>query len=107
VTSWQMKDEATPNDHADPGYDGAVIGQLLQLHRSFSPLLVEVMVTAPRLTQYGVRFDHAVKQIESGDHSYVARPILDSYHTVWFEFHEDLLGLLGLSRFTEAAAGRA
>jgi pyruvate,orthophosphate dikinase len=33
--------------------------------------------------------------------------MIDSYHTVWFELHEDLIGLAGLSRADEAAAGRA
>jgi pyruvate,orthophosphate dikinase len=37
----------------------------------------------------------------------VARPIIDSYHTVWFELHEDLMAINGLTRAAEARAGRA
>jgi hypothetical protein len=33
--------------------------------------------------------------------------MIDSFHTVWFELHEDLIGLLGRTRAEEAAAGRA
>lgn len=43
-----------------------------------------------------------------GDHRYLTAPDRDSYHTVWFEFHQDLIDLLGLTRQQEAAAvGRA
>jgi pyruvate,orthophosphate dikinase len=42
-----------------------------------------------------------------GNAAYVARPIIDSYHPVWFELHEDLIALAGLSRLEEAEAGRA
>jgi hypothetical protein len=34
----------------------------------------------------------------------VAKLIADSYHTVWFELHEDLISLAGLTR--EAIARR-
>ena len=61
----------------------------------------------PRLAPYQARFDHAVEQLRTGDTSYVARPIMDSYHTVWFELHEELIGLLGRDRTAEALAGRA
>jgi pyruvate,orthophosphate dikinase len=33
--------------------------------------------------------------------------LLDSYHTVWFELHEDLIRLAGRTREAEATAGRA
>ena len=35
------------------------------------------------------------RRIRDGDHTMVAAPIKDSYHTVWFELHEDLLLLSG------------
>jgi hypothetical protein len=35
------------------------------------------------------------------------KPLIDSYHTVWFELHEELISLAGLSREAEAASGRA
>jgi hypothetical protein len=30
--------------------------------------------------------------------------MIDSYHTVWFQLHEDLLNTLGIDRSTEASA---
>lgn len=107
VTAWQMKDPATVNDHADAEYDGAVLTRLTELHRGVQPLLRRIGDIAPRLARYSGRFAHAIERIAAGDHSWVARPVLDSYHTVWFELHEDLIGLCGLSRADEAAAGRA
>ncbi|MEV5648506.1 pyruvate, phosphate dikinase [Nocardia sp. NPDC052254] len=107
VTAWQMKDAATPNDHADPEYDAAVLDRLTGLHRRVRPLAERLGALAPRLARYRDRLDRAVERIGGGDHTWVARPIMDSYHTVWFELHEDLIGLCGLSRAEEAAAGRA
>ena len=37
----------------------------------------------------------------------MAHPLRDSYHTVWFELHEELIRLSGRNRASEAAAGRA
>jgi pyruvate,orthophosphate dikinase len=53
---------------------------------------------SPRLGAYGARLARAAGRIAAGDHVYVAKVIADSYHTVWFELHEDLLSLAGLAR---------
>lgn len=107
VTQWQMRDPATVNDHADAEYDAGVLVRLLDLHERVRPLGSWLGAVTPRLARYLVRLDLAVRRIGEGDHAWVARPIMDSYHTVWFELHEDLIGLCGLSRSEEAEAGRA
>ncbi|MEV6427842.1 pyruvate, phosphate dikinase [Nocardia sp. NPDC051463] len=107
ITAWQMKDANTVNDHSDTAYDAAVLDQLVTMHRRVAPLVGRIGATAPRLMRYVDRLELAVERINGGDHAWVARPIMDSYHTVWFELHEDLIGLCGLSRADEAAAGRA
>jgi len=106
VTGWQMRD-GQPNDHTDAAYDAGVVEDLAALHDGFAPLVDRMVAAAPRLQPYPGRFAHAIEQVKAGDHSFIARPITDSYHTVWFELHEDLIGLLGLSRQEEAASGRA
>ncbi|GAA1653312.1 hypothetical protein [Georgenia ruanii] len=106
VSAWQVRDGA-PNDHTDAEHDAQVLAQLDGLHQRFRPLIVRISSIAPRLEPYVGRFDFALEQVKAGDHSYIARPITDSYHTVWFELHEELMGLLGLRREEEAAAGRA
>jgi pyruvate,orthophosphate dikinase len=107
ITAWQIREDGTPNDHSDPDYDSQVFDKIHRVHQQFSPVLDRTIDTVPRLAQYRVRFCNALDRIDEGESAYVARPILDSYHTVWFEYHEELIGLLGLSRAEEAAAGRA
>lgn len=107
VTDWQLKDGSTPNDHADAEYDAKVVARLGELHEAFAPLVERMVVLAPRLAPYPARFDGALARVRAGEHTWLARPMIDSYHTVWFELHEDLIGLAGLSRADEAAAGRA
>ncbi|MEV0247831.1 pyruvate, phosphate dikinase [Nocardia sp. NPDC050712] len=107
ITAWQMKDPGTPNDHSDTGYDEQVLARLRALHDRVTPLIRWIGTIARRLRPYPARFDTAIANITAGEHLWVARPIIDSYHTVWFELHEDLIGLCGLNRADEAAAGRA
>ncbi|WP_020501740.1 hypothetical protein [Sciscionella marina] len=107
ITAWQMKDPETPNDHLDQEYDEQVVHRLGELHTRFAPLLNGIVALADRLKPYPGRFENALDRIVSGDHTFIARPLIDSYHTVWFELHEELIGLLGRTRAEEAAAGRA
>lgn len=107
MTRWQLKGGTTPNDHTDADYDAAVIAGLVRLDTGFQPLLSRIVALVARLEHYPPRFARALERITAGDHSWFARPLADSYHTVWFELHEDLIGLAGLTRTDEAAAGRA
>jgi pyruvate,orthophosphate dikinase len=106
ITGWQMRGPDQPNDHTDGEYDGAVLERLQALHRQVLPLLDQVVDVAARLGHYRIRLVNAADAVAAGDHSFVSKPIVDSYHTVWFELHEDLIGLAGLTRAEEAEAGR-
>jgi hypothetical protein len=53
-----------------------------------------------------VRFADALEAVRGGDNTMFGRPLGDSYHTVWFELHEELIALSGRTRAEEAAAGR-
>lgn len=107
MTRWQLKGPDTPNDHTDPEYDQAIVDDLVALDADFTPLVDRMVEVAPRLGHYPARLANALDRVTAGDHSWFAKPLADSYHTVWFELHEDLIGLAGLSRVEEAAAGRA
>lgn len=107
ITDWQVTPAGTPNDHTDVGYDAAVIARLTTLYDGFAPLLATLGTVAGRLGGYPRRFTHALERIAAGETTWVARPIMDSFHTVWFELHEDLIQLSGRTRLEEAAAGRA
>jgi pyruvate,orthophosphate dikinase len=98
MTAWQLRRDGVPNDHAEPAYDRAVLQRLTDLHARVAPLLRRLPQFSPRLANYAERLARAVARIAAGDTGYVARIIHDSYHTVWFELHEDLIALAGLTR---------
>lgn len=50
---------------------------------------------------YADRFGDALERLRGGDTSALARPMSNSYHDVWMELHEDLLGTLGRERTEE------
>jgi hypothetical protein len=117
-TDWQVR--RTPggevvNDHADAVHDARVLRRLDGLHGRTLPLLADLAAALDRLVGYGDRLERAYLAIRSGATEWLTRPTIDSYHTVWFELHEDLLATLGRTRTDErtsvieldgAAAGR-
>ena len=46
----------------------------------------------------------ALGKVQGGDHDWFTKPMIASYHTVWFELHEDLLATLGIERSSESAS---
>ena len=94
------------NDHEDADYDAAIITRLEELDRVVQPVFANAAELAPRLGRYVERFSDALEKLQSGDATYLAAPLKDSYHTVWFEMHEELILLSGRNRADEAAAGR-
>ena len=106
IADWQMRDGA-PNDHADAAYDAGIVARIRDTHIALLPILSALGASVPRLGRYAERFDRALAAIDAGEARMVAAPIIDSYHTVWFELHEDLIRLSGRSRAEEARAGRA
>ncbi len=56
-----------------------------------------------RFGSYGPRFGQALDLLLGGDLDYFTKPIMPSYHTVWFELHEDLLASLGIDRASEGS----
>jgi pyruvate,orthophosphate dikinase len=110
VTAWQLKPgagEPVVNDHADTEYDRSVLDRLADLHADACAFLERVEASSARLAGYRARLTRALAQARAGDQKFVASPRVDSYHGIWFELHEDLIGLAGRTREEEAAAGRA
>lgn len=106
-TAWQIKPGGAPNDHADAGYDAEVLARLTAIHARVLPIVARAAEIAPRAGRYAERLAEAQRRYAAGESAYVTRPIIDSYHTVWFELHEDLIHWCGLTREAEAAAGNA
>ena len=102
-TAWQLRDDAI-NDHSDAGYDEGVIDRLRALHTQVIPVLADLEATLARFAGYRVRLEAAMTKLSSGETDWFTKPLIDSYHTVWFQLHEDLLNTLGIERSQEVHA---
>ncbi len=101
VTEWQtmvVAGETVPNDHSDADADAKIIDRLGNLHERAEAMLASLAVPVPRLRRYTERLDHALDRAEAGETAFVSGAKIDSYHTVWFELHEDLLRILDRKR---------
>jgi DNA-binding MarR family transcriptional regulator len=102
---WQVREvagTAVVNDHRDPDYDARVVGDLAALHSRVEPVCDDLAGVLERYRPYGDQLSRAVAKVEAGERDWFTKPRLASYHTVWFELHEDLLTTLGLDRTAEA-----
>ncbi len=110
VGDWQMRfvgGTEIPNDHTDAAYDAEVVARLrTSIHVDVEPIIIRTAQAEPRLVRYWERLEAALRAIEAGQNDMMAHPLKDSYHTVWFELHEELIRLSGRNRADEAAAGR-
>jgi hypothetical protein len=101
-TDWQMVPSAggerMPNDHSDADYDAKIVDRLGAQHERAEKVLGRFAELEPRLSVYRDRLDAAYDKALAGDHDWVSGARIDSYHTVWFELHEDLLRMLGRER---------
>jgi len=101
-TDWQMipaaGGERVPNDHSDADYDTGVIDRLGAQHERAERVLDSFAALEPRLGLYKGRLDDAYDKALAGEVEWVSGARIDSYHTVWFELHEDLLRMLGRER---------
>ncbi len=100
-SDWQVRRDRgveTPNDHSDAAYDYAVIERLIGLHDRARECLSGMAGCAERFAPYVERLDACVQRLEQGERNAFTAPLAESYHTVWFELHQDLLVTLGLKR---------
>jgi hypothetical protein len=89
------------NDHGDAAYDRGVIEKLADLHAEVEPICNDLGEALHRFQGYGGRLRHALDRVRAGDTDWFTKPMIPSYHTVWFEMHEDLLSTLGIERGSE------
>jgi pyruvate,orthophosphate dikinase len=110
VAAWQVRQIAgqqVMNDHLDTDYDAEVLAGLQTVHGEVSAWFSSLGDAAGRLGGYLARLDRAVAEAIARDHRFLSAPLVDSYHSVWFELHEELIRLAGRTREEEAASGRA
>lgn len=101
ITDWQTVEiggDRVPNDHSNKEYDDKAIDRLGSLHERFEPILQRLSAQLPRLDVYKGLLLTALEKAEDGDIEWVSDAKISSYHTVWFEMHEDLLRILGRER---------
>ena len=101
MTAWQtieIDGESVLNDHTNKDYDDRLIDRLGALHERAEAILQQLTAGLPRLAIYGRKLEAALEKAEDGAIEWVSGARIESYHTVWFELHEDLLRILGRTR---------
>ena len=74
-----------------------VLGELVD---RLDPVLAALAAGLPRFGGYASRFVDAGR-LAASDPRWIAGPMVDSLHTIWFELHEHLLATLGRRRVDE------
>ena len=101
MTAWQtieIDGESVLNDHTNKDYDDRLIDRLGALHERAEVILRQLAAGLPRLAIYARKLEAALEKAEDGAIEWVSGAKIESYHTVWFELHEDLLRILGRTR---------
>jgi hypothetical protein len=101
ITEWQTIDvrgQSVPNDHSNKDYDDKIIDRLGGLHESAEDALERLARALPRFSIYRVKLGAALEKAEDGAIEWVSDAKIESYHTLWFELHEDLLRLMRRER---------
>jgi hypothetical protein len=101
ITDWQtvsVGGSRVPNTHSDLDYDLVVIDRLGALHERALRILVQLTGEVPRFDYYRRKLHEAIERAEGGAVEWVSDARIASYHTLWFELHEDLLRILGRQR---------
>lgn len=93
VSAWQTRGDG--GDGQDRVYDR--LARTVERHVT---ALEQVAGRLPRYRHYADRFRKSLDRVDSGQVEYVTSPTVDSLHNIWFEFHEDILALLGRPRET-------
>lgn len=102
-SAWQTRPDGTVNDHDDLGYDDSVRERLDEVHSAIGPVLRRLGAADPSLATYPPRLQVALDKFDDGEASWLASPLIDSYHTVWMHLHQHLILLLGLTRAEDEA----
>jgi hypothetical protein len=102
-SAWQTRPDGTPNDHSDGAYDDTVRDRLDEVHSAIGPVLRRMAAIEPRLAGYRPRLAAALDKFDDGESAWLASPLMDSYHTVWMQLHQELILMLGLTRADDEA----
>jgi hypothetical protein len=79
-----------------------ILEDLAEVCEKVRPSLDSAGDVVPRFGAYGHRLEASLVKA-ADDPRFVVSPTVDSFHTVWFECHEDYLLMLGRSREQEGS----
>ena len=82
------------------GGDDKTLDKLIKVVEKHVAALEEAAKWLPRYGHYAGRFARALTKVEGGQMQYLTSPTVDSIHNAWFEFHEDILAVIGRPRET-------
>lgn len=101
-TDWQLRptrlDPLAANDHTDWRWDEKVLKTLASVGTSFGDLCGKLTERLARFDGYADRYASALRRVDAGQRGWVDAPDRESCHTVWIQFHEDLLATSGIPR---------
>lgn len=95
LTTWQLR--SVPgggfliNTHDDPAYDDSVMARLAEAHAHAQGWLAEIATLIPTFGRRTALLNDALYRAKAGQTEYVMSPWVNSYHSIWFEVHEELL----------------
>ncbi|GLY00432.1 transcriptional regulator [Actinoplanes sp. NBRC 101535] len=92
-SAWHLR----PGAAGDAGYDARVIGRFADLDRRAAAVCRDLSAALPRFATYRVRLGDALARAQGGEVEHLTDS-MTSYHSVWFQWHEDLLCTLGIPR---------
>jgi|SRR5581483_3594873 len=97
VTDWQLGGYAGASHLDAEGW--AIVDRVQRVQDRVSPILRRLTPDLPRLAEYRTRLAQALRKLESdGELAYLSGLTVDSYHTLWWHLHQELLWTLGISR---------
>ena len=102
-SAWQTRPDGSTNDHGDSAYDDTVRERLDEVHSAIGPILRRMTAIEARLGGYRPRLQEALDKFDDGESNWLASPLMDSYHTVWMQLHQELILMLGLTRADDEA----
>lgn len=96
-TSWQQ----LARDEAAGRWDA--IEQLGEVNDEAAAIVHAIAEHVQRFRSYERRLVAALEALRGGDERFFTGVTVDSFHTVWFECHEDLIQTLGRDRVEEGS----
>ncbi len=82
------------------GHDANVLERAIRFVERLTRMIEDLVPDIHRYQRYVERFNQSIELVDAGETDYVTKPTKDSLHNIWFEFHEDILSVLGRPRDT-------